>query len=140
MQKRKVLVITHGHFGAELIRSVEMIMGKHSCFQSLGLNPGDSVDSLREQAYAILEKNEAEGYESIILCDLLGGSPSNIALACLRKGSYPIVMGVSMPLLIELIQNIEDDVATKNLLEQAIEIGKAGTSLIMLPKGAPDLS
>lgn len=45
-----------------------------------------------------------------------------------------------MPLLIELIQNIEDDVATKNLLEQAIEIGKAGTSLIMLPKGAPDLS
>lgn len=65
MQKRKVLVITHGHFGAELIRSVEMIMGKQSCFQSLGLNPGDSVDSLREQAYAILEKMRPRGTKAL---------------------------------------------------------------------------
>lgn len=133
MQKRKLLVITHGDFGAELIKSVEMIMGKQDAIESLGLHPGESVDDLREQAREILKAHEEAGYETIIVCDLMGGSPSNVALSCLAQGNYKLIMGVSMPLLIELIQDLNDIEDTQALCEAAIEVAHTSTKLIARP-------
>lgn len=133
MKERKLLVITHGDFGTELIKSVEMIMGKQEMIVSLGLHPGESVDDLREQAHNILKEHDKAGYETIILCDLLGGSPSNVALSCLAQGSYKLIMGVSMPLLIELIQNLRDIEDVQTLCEDAIDVAHASTKLIARP-------
>ena len=58
MKARKVLVITHGHFGIELVKSVEMIMGKQDFIDAMGLVPGQSVDDLRQQTFDVLAKNE----------------------------------------------------------------------------------
>lgn len=112
MTERAILVITHGEFGIELVKSAEMIMGPLENVKALALRPGNSVDDLREEANAIVEKNKENGLETVVLVDLLGGSPSNVALSLLAKNDLKILTGVNMPMLIEMYSlfNTETDV------------------------------
>ena len=126
----KVLIITHGRFGIELKKSVEMIMGEQERVEALGLVPGQSVDVLREQAFAAVEKNTAAGYHTIIVCDLMGGSPSNVALACVGKADCDVLLGASMPMLVELIQGIESSQDGPALALAALESARDGVRLI----------
>ena len=126
----KVLIITHGLFGIELKKSAEMIMGEQENVDALGLVPGQSVDDLREQAFAIVEKNDEAGAHTIIMCDLMGGSPSNVALACVAKVDCDVILGVNMPMLIETIQQLEIAEDGHELANTALEAGKMGARLI----------
>lgn len=128
--KNKVLIITHGLFGVELKKSAEMIMGEQESVDALGLVPGQSVDDLREKAFEIVEKNDAEGVHTIIMCDLMGGSPSNVALACVGKADCDVLLGVSMPMLLEAIQAFDFDHEGSALAETALAAGQAGARLI----------
>lgn len=126
----KVLIITHGMFGIELKKSAEMIMGEQENVEALGLVPGQSVDDLREQAFGIVEKNDAEGAHTIIMCDLMGGSPSNVALACVGKADCDVLLGVNMPMLIETIQQLDFAEDGHELAKTALEAAAAGARLI----------
>lgn len=107
MKKKAVLVITHGNFGKELLKSVEMIMGEQEDAAALGLNPGDEVDSLRADAERIVFENEKADKETIVLVDILGGSPSNVALYIFKSHNLKLVTGVNMPMLIEFFSSRE---------------------------------
>ena len=126
----KVLIITHGLFGIELKKSAEMIMGEQENVDALGLVPGQSVDDLREQAFAIVEKHDEAGAHTIIMCDLMGGSPSNVALACVGKVDCDVILGVNMPMLIETIQQLDMVEDAHELAGIALEAAKMGARLI----------
>lgn len=104
MADRALLIITHGEFGIEIVKSAEMIIGKQEDIAALGLRPGESVDDLKAKAASIVEKNQEKGMETIILCDLFGGSPSNIAMSLMAKGDISIFTGLNLPMLIEICQ------------------------------------
>ena len=115
MSNKTLLVITHGNFGIELVKSVEMIMGEQEDVNALGLNPGESVEDLRESADRIVEANKEAGKETIILVDILGGSPSNVALYLFKKHGIKLVTGVNMYMLIEMFSQ-RDSVETADEL------------------------
>lgn len=115
MSNKALLVITHGNFGIELVKSVEMIMGEQEDVNALGLNPGESVEDLREAADRIVEANKEAGKETIILVDILGGSPSNVALYLFKKHGIKLVTGVNMYMLIEMFSQ-KDSVETADEL------------------------
>jgi PTS system mannose-specific IIA component len=115
MSNKALLVITHGNFGIELVKSVEMIMGEQEDVNALGLNPGESVEDLRESADRIVEANKEAGKETIILVDILGGSPSNVALYLMKKHGIKLVTGVNMYMLIEMFSQ-KDSVETADEL------------------------
>ena len=126
MKKKAVLVITHGKFGIELLKSVEMIMGEQKDAKALGLQLGDKVDDLRNEVEKIILENEKEDKETIIFVDILGGSPSNIALYVLKKhNSAKLITGVNMPMLIEVFQS-RDFVELDELLEKMINSSMEG--------------
>lgn len=126
MNRKAVLVITHGKFGIELLKSVEMIMGEQEDAKALGLQLGDNVDDLRNEVEKIILENEKEDKETIIFVDILGGSPSNIALYVLKKhNSVKLVTGVNMPMLIEVFQS-RDLVELDELLEKIINSSMEG--------------
>lgn len=115
MSNKALLVITHGNFGIELVKSVEMIMGEQEDVNALGLNPGESVEDLRESADRIVEANKEAGKETIILVDILGGSPSNVALYLFKKHGIKLITGVNMYMLIEMFSQ-KDSVETADEL------------------------
>ena len=126
MAERAVLVITHGEFGIELVKSAEMIMGPQENVDALALRPGNSVDDLRSDANAIVEKNNEKGLETIVLVDLLGGSPSNVALSLLAKNDLNILTGVNMPMLIELLSFYQIEKDTNKLIETVKQTSVTG--------------
>ncbi|WP_137598072.1 PTS sugar transporter subunit IIA [Paucilactobacillus kaifaensis] len=129
--KRAFLVITHGDMGIETVKSMELLMGPQENVTGLGLHPGESVDSLRDQAYDVLAQNEDQYDETIVLVDLLGGSPSNVSLSTLAKyRELKIVTGLSLPLLINLLNFSEAENDTDKLINDSIDVAKDGMKLI----------
>jgi PTS system mannose-specific IIA component len=126
MNKKAALIITHGNFGKELLKSVEMIMGEQEDANALGLCLGDSVDELRIEADNIIVENQNAEKDNILLVDILGGSPSNVALYLLKKHkNIKLITGVNMLMLIEFFQSREFD-ELDDLVEKIMNSGVEG--------------
>ncbi|GAB2025076.1 hypothetical protein OfM1_11470 [Lactovum odontotermitis] len=130
MENRAILIITHGMFGVELVKSAEMIMGPQEDVTALSLNPGESVESLRNEAIAAVENYQNEGRKVYVLCDLLGGSPSNVALYLLSKGVEKIFTGVNMPMLIEMLTFYKTMEDSDELLKTVQNTSNEGIQLL----------
>ena len=125
MKKKAVLVITHGNFGIELLKSVEMIMGEQEDSAALGLCLGDDVEALRADAQRVIAENQEAGKETIVLVDIFGGSPSNVALYALRSSDTKLITGVNMLMLIEFFSS-RDSEELSDLVEKMIASGIEG--------------
>jgi mannose PTS system EIIA component len=119
MKKKAVLVITHGKFGIELLKSVEMIMGEQEDAVGLGLCLGDDVEALRADAQRVIAENQEAGKETVVLVDIFGGSPSNVALYALRSSDTKLITGVNMLMLIEFFSS-RDSEELSDLVEKMI--------------------
>lgn len=126
MKRKACLIITHGLFGKELLKSVEMIMGEQENAKALGLSLGESVEELRNAADSIIAENQNNGMDTIILVDILGGSPSNVGLYLLKKyKGLKLITGVNMLMLIEFFQSREYN-ELNDLVELMINSGTDG--------------
>jgi len=98
-----VLVVTHGQLANEFVAAAELIVGEitHIVPVSIGWHV-DVNESKKEIEQAIRTVSQGKGI--IILTDMFGGTPSNLALSLLRKGELEIVTGVNLPMVIKLAQ------------------------------------
>lgn len=97
----------------------------------LGLHQGESVDDLKNKVLEILDNNKDQYDETIILVDLLGGSPSNVALRSLANyRDLKIITGLNLPVLINLINFTDTEDDTNKLIKDSIEVGQNGMKLI----------
>lgn len=97
-----ILIVTHGKFATELLKSAELIMGKQENVMTLHLNADDDVQTLREKV--AIEVNQLDnGKGVLVLTDLYGGSPFNVTAANMRKDNLESLTGVNLPMLIEAL-------------------------------------
>ncbi len=94
-----VYILNHGKFGEELIKSAELITGKVDRIKAFSLLPGMSI----EEFYANVQSNIEQDSPKIILCDIYGGTPSNVAMMLSRKFGFDILCGINLAMLIELV-------------------------------------
>jgi PTS system mannose-specific IIA component len=94
-----VVIITHGLFGEELFQSSEMIVGKQGNVHCLSVLPGKQLSEVVEELDNVIKK--ASG-GIIILTDMFGGSPSNVAFSYAGKSNIEIISGVNMPMLLKV--------------------------------------
>jgi mannose PTS system EIIA component len=102
------LVVTHGHLGPELVAAAEMIVGEISHIQAVSIGWHDDVNDARKD----IEKRIAEvddGMGVIILTDMFGGTPSNIAFSLHDPGKINVVTGVNLPMIIKIAGQKEAD-------------------------------
>lgn len=95
------LVVTHGHLGRELVAAAEMIVGEILHIQSVSVGWSDDVNDARMD----IEKRIAEvesGQGVLILTDMFGGTPSNIAFSFHDPGKVDVVTGVNLPMIIKI--------------------------------------
>lgn len=105
MEKMNIIIITHGNFGEELIKSAEMIIGKIDNIKSLSLTQDLSLDDL-----VYLTRDEISGIENdvILITDLFGGTPNNVASYFKGSMSIPVITGVNLPMLISVVMEREN--------------------------------
>ncbi|AEM79472.1 PTS sugar transporter subunit IIA [Thermoanaerobacter wiegelii] len=96
-----ILLLTHGVLADAMIDVVNMVLGKQELTASVGLKSGDNIDDFRKKAYKYAKELD-EGDGVLILTDIPGGSPANIAaeIVCYRK-NVAMVTGINLPMLLE---------------------------------------
>ncbi|EGO63092.1 PTS sugar transporter subunit IIA [Acetonema longum] len=93
-----IILVTHGRFGEELIRSAEMIVGAMESVRALSLMPGMEPDDFLAAVKTALE-SMPEG--SLLISDLFGGTPANVSAAISTTRNIGAVSGLSLSMLIE---------------------------------------
>lgn len=107
-----VIITTHGNVGGELIKAVEMIKGSSEGVLHLSMDQTKGVEELKKDLASAIKKLD-QGQGVLILTDLFGGTPSNIALSLLKPGKVEVVTGVNLPMLLKLSE-MQEGVSLKD--------------------------
>src|SRR5215813_6117516 len=97
------LIVTHGRLAIELLNAAEMIVGEIHHVVAVSLGWHDDVDTAATMVQKALERVQSPA-GVVILTDMFGGTPTNIASTFLDPGKVEIVTGVNLPMLIKLAQ------------------------------------
>jgi mannose PTS system EIIA component len=97
------LIVTHGRLAIELLNAAETIVGEIHQMAAVSLGWHDDVDTARGMIEKALER-VATPDGVLVLTDMFGGTPTNIASTFLNDGKVEIVTGVNLPMLIKLAQ------------------------------------
>ncbi|HEY0098423.1 MAG TPA: PTS sugar transporter subunit IIA [Pyrinomonadaceae bacterium] len=106
--KRRVagVVVTHGQLATELLAAAEMIIGPIAHIAAISIGWHDDVDVARDEIEAAIAR-VSEGGGVLILTDMFGGTPTNIASMFFVEGEVEVVTGVNLPMVIKLASQTE---------------------------------
>jgi PTS system ascorbate-specific IIA component len=127
-----ILIITHGTLGESLIHCASHVLNKRPPrVQQLGVTAQDDPAMLLPQARALLKELDT-GDGVLILTDIYGGTPSNMASKLVVPGKVEAVAGVSVPMLIRVLTYRDRDLPT--IVTKAISGGCEGVMRVPLFK------
>lgn len=122
-----VILVTHGDLANEFVNAMEHVVGKQDAIATICIGPNDDMEARRaEIASAIEDVDSGDGV--IILTDLFGGTPSNLAISLLDKGRVEVIAGINLPMLIRLAGARKKN----DLLKTAMAARDAGRNYITI--------
>jgi PTS system mannose-specific IIA component len=96
-----LILVTHGNLAKEFVSAMEHVVGPQEAVATVCIEPDDDMEKRRKEiARAIREVDSGDG--AIILTDLFGGTPSNLAISLLDAGKVEVIAGINLPMLIRL--------------------------------------
>jgi len=105
-QKVAGVIVTHGHLAGELLAAAEMIVGPISHITAVSIGWHDDVDSARDEIERAMAR-VSQGRGVLILTDMFGGTPTNIASMFLNENEVEVASGVNLPMVIKLASQPE---------------------------------
>ena len=96
-----LVLVTHGRLAAEFVAAMEHVVGPQRAIATVCIGPNDNME-MRRKEIADAIRNVDEGRGVIMLTDLFGGTPSNLAISLLEGGRTEVIAGVNLPMLIRL--------------------------------------
>lgn len=96
-----IVLVTHGRLAAEFIAALEHVVGPQRNIRAVCIGPDDDMEQRRKD---ILECVAAvdEGDGAVLLTDMFGGTPSNLAISIMDEAKVEVIAGVNLPMLIKL--------------------------------------
>ncbi|KQN26262.1 PTS fructose transporter subunit IIA [Sphingomonas sp. Leaf33] len=96
-----LVLVTHGRLAEEFVVAMEHVVGKQDRIATICIGPEDDMEGRRADiAAAIADVDIGAGV--IVLTDLFGGTPSNLAISLMRPGKVEVIAGINLPMLIRL--------------------------------------
>ena len=96
-----LVLVTHGRLAAEFITAMEHVVGPQQAVEGICIDAEDDMEMRRKDiAEAIQHCDQGKGV--IILSDLFGGTPSNLAISLMKSENIEVIAGVNLPMLIRL--------------------------------------
>lgn len=97
-----IVIATHGTLSEGFLNALELIAGKQENIETVSLNHDDSVEGYT-LSFETAIKNVDTGRGVLVFLDFFGGTPSNVAASYLREKDISFVLGVNLPMLLEII-------------------------------------
>ena len=98
-----MILVTHGNLAVEFVSAMEHVVGPQPAVATVCIGPHDDMEQRRaEIAEAVTAINDGSGV--VILTDLFGGTPSNLAISLLETGKVEVIAGINLPMLIRLAE------------------------------------
>ncbi|MEO1489536.1 MAG: PTS sugar transporter subunit IIA [Pseudomonadota bacterium] len=96
-----LILVTHGRLAEQFVHAMEHVVGPQSAIATVCIGPNDDMEQRRSEiAQAVKDVDAGSGV--IILTDLFGGTPSNLAISLLDAGHVEVIAGINLPMLIRL--------------------------------------
>jgi PTS system mannose-specific IIA component len=96
-----LVLVTHGRLAVEFVTAMEHVVGPQAAMESICIGPDDDMEMRRADIAAAVARVD-QGRGVIILTDLFGGTPSNLAISLMETGRIEVIAGVNLPMLIRL--------------------------------------
>ena len=96
-----MVLVTHGRLADELIAALEHVVGPQPAVASVCIGPEDDMEQRRADILASVAKVD-DGNGVVVLTDMFGGTPSNLAISIMDKAKVEVIAGVNLPMLIKL--------------------------------------
>lgn len=96
-----LVLVTHGALATEFVVAMEHVVGPQQQIETICIGPEDDMEMRRADIAGAVERvNDGTGV--ILLTDLFGGTPSNLAISLLKAGEIEVIAGINLPMLIRL--------------------------------------
>ena len=117
-----LVLVTHGSLAVELIRAMEHVVGPQENTAAVCIGPDDDMEQRRADIQKAVSRVET-GEGVIILTDMFGGTPSNLAISIMEEKSIEVIAGVNLPILVKLA-SIRSTLDLQSAIAKAQEAGR----------------
>jgi PTS system mannose-specific IIA component len=122
-----MILVTHGNLAEEFVHAMQHVVGQQEAVATVCIGPNDDMERRRREiAAAIKQVDSGEG--AIILTDLFGGTPSNLAISLMQAGRVEVIAGINLPMLIRLAKARE----CMSVIDAAVAARDAGRNYITM--------
>ena len=117
-----IVVVTHGRLADEFVAAFEHVVGPQSGIATVCIGPEDDMERRRQDIIdTIASVDDGDGV--VLLTDMFGGTPSNLAISVMNETGVEVIAGVNLPMLIQLAQLRGSDTLA-NAVVQAQDAGR----------------
>lgn len=96
-----LVLVTHGRLAQELRAALEHVVGRQTNVEGISIEPDDDIEQRRSDIVSAVKRVDT-GAGVVILTDMFGGTPSNLAISVMEKGRVEVIAGVNLPMLVKL--------------------------------------
>ncbi len=109
-----LVIVTHGGLAVEFRSALEHVVGRQSHLETIAIGPDDNMEARRVDILEAVKRVD-EGHGVIILTDMFGGTPSNLAISVMDETKAEVIAGINLPILVKLAS-----IRTELPLEKAV--------------------
>lgn len=117
-----LVLVTHGNLADEFRAAMEHVVGPQEQVETICIGADDDMELRRNDILKAVDQVDT-GEGVVLLTDMFGGTPSNLAISIMERGNVEVIAGVNLPMLIKLVSiRHEDDLPTA--VDKAKESGR----------------
>ena len=117
-----LVVVSHGNLANEFVAAMQHVVGQQEKIATVCIGPEDDMEMRRAEIINKVEHVD-DGHGVVVLTDMFGGTPSNLAISIMDRAKVEIIAGVNLPMLIK-IATLRKEKNLKDTVEGAQEAGK----------------
>jgi len=117
-----MVLVTHGALAVEFKSALEHVVGPQEQCETVAIGPDDDMEARRNDILAAIDRAET-GAGVVILTDMFGGTPSNLAISVMKDRTVEVIAGVNLPMLVKLTR-VRGAHALREAVREAQDAGR----------------
>ena len=117
-----MVLVTHGALADEFKQALEHVVGPQELVETVAIGPDDDMEERRNDILKCVDAAD-QGQGVVILTDMFGGTPSNLAISVMQNREVEVIAGVNLPMLVKLAR-VRGDLSIKAAVKEAADAGR----------------